>query len=142
MHGYSLDLRLNPASGGEEGVARFTIHNDGTASVKTLPLHLNDGLRLGAVSVDGRLASVQNSPQFGYVTLAPALAPGRSATVRGTYAGHLKLLHAQYGTVQAGIQNGPYSYSFQKSFFQSYSWSGQAMLYRDGDWYPLPEGRL
>ncbi len=135
---YSLDLRLDPASSGADGVARFTIRNDGAAPVTALPLHLNDGLRLSAATVHGRASAVRNSPQFGTVTLAPALAPGHSAAVRVAYVGHIKLLHAQYGEVQTGIQNGPTSNSLQQAIFQSYLWNGQAMLYRDGDWYPLP----
>lgn len=135
---YSLDLRLDPASSGADGVARFTIRNDGAAPVTALPLHLNDGLRLSAATVHGRASAVHNSPQFGTVTLAPALAPGHSAAVRVAYVGHIKLLHAQYGEVQTGIQNGPTSNSLQQAIFQSYLWNGQAMLYRDGDWYPLP----
>lgn len=138
IHGYRLDLRLDPASGGADGVAQFAIRNEGAAPVAALPLHLNAGLRLTGATVNGHAAAVRNSPQFGTVTLAPALAPGRSAAVRVTYAGRLTLLHAQYGSVQTGIQNGSSSSSLQQAVFQSYLWNGQGMLYRDGDWYPLP----
>src|SRR5205823_10036954 len=96
---YRLDLRLDPVTGAEDGVALFTIRNGGKAPVATLPLYLNDGLRLRTTTLDGRPATVTSSAQFGRVALAPALAPGRSVAVRISYAGHYKLLHAQYGSI-------------------------------------------
>lgn len=139
IHGYSLDLRLDPASGGENGVATFAVRNDGASPVAALPLRLNAGLTLSAATVDGHAAAVNNSPQFGTVALAPALAPGHSTAVRVAYTGRFTLLHAQYGANDRGVQNGNANmYELAPVAFQSYIWNAQAMLYRDGDWFPTP----
>ncbi len=134
--GYTLDARLDPATGDVAGTARFTLRNDGTTPLATLPLVLNDGLHLRVATVGGRPAPVTSSPAFGHVALSPPLRAGQSALVTLAYGGRFKVLHADYGPTSHGLQT---SWSFlSPPLHPSYLYSGLALLYRDGDWYPVP----
>ncbi len=141
---YRLDLRLDPTTGAEDGAADFSVRNTGATLVAALPVYLNDGLRIMAATVDGRMAVATYTPQFDHIALTPALAPGASAAIHLAYGGRFKVLHAEYGTTATGLQGpagrtaGQYDSLFQKALHPSYLGEGAAALYRDGDWYPLP----
>lgn len=144
LRDYRLDLRLDPAEGTARGEARFTISNTGTTTVSALPVYLNDGLRIGAVTVDGRPAATTGGVLFGGVALVPALAPGATTALRLSYAGRYTLLHAEYASMYRGLQapshesSGSYASMFQPAIHQSLIGDDLAQLFRDGDWYLWP----
>ncbi len=132
---YRLDLRLDPADGALRGAAGFTVRGDGHTPVTTLPLYLNDGLRVGAATVDGHAAAVRGGTLFSTLDLSPVLAPGQRATVRVTYAGRYKMLRFRYAPSRmAGGRFADDWYEKHPCFIGD----GMALLYGDGDWYPTP----
>lgn len=144
LRDYRLDLRLDPAAGTARGEARLTISNTGTTPVAALPVYLNDGLRIGAATVDGRPTATTGRVLFGGVALMPVLAPGATAAIRISYAGRYTLLHAEYASMHRGLQapshesSGRYASLFQPAIHQSLIGDDLAQLFRDGDWYPWP----
>ncbi len=145
VHGYSLDLQLDPSTGAVQGEARFNLRNVGTTPIVALPLYLNDGLRIKSATVEGRAASVTNTVLFGRLGVTPALRPGGTAAIDVSYAGNYKLLHAEYGSIYQGLQApshqtaaGPSMSLFQPAVHQSLIGDGLAQLFGDGDWYPQP----
>ncbi len=134
---YRLDLRLDPANGEVDGVARFRVYNDGKTPVVTLPLYLNDGLRVRAAWVDGHDVAVRDAALFGTLALAHPLLRGVQASVRVSYAGRYKILRAQYAGVRTGLLGTPAT-MLSPPLHQSLIGAGVAFLFRDGDWYPLP----
>ncbi len=136
VNSYHLDLRVDPATGDMRGTARFTIENTGGVPVAAVSLYLNGGLRVQTGQVDGHSAAVGSAPLFGRIALTPPLAPRARAIVSVTYAGRYKLLRPQYALGRGrSLGGGITAISAPR---RSVVGDGLAVLYREGDWYPLP----
>lgn len=133
---YRLDLHADPATGMVRGTADFLADNDGATAVATLPLYLNDGLRVGAAWVDGRAVPVRGTALFPTLALARPLGPRARATVHLVYGGRYKLLRAQYANDRQGMIGA--ASDMMPELHPSLIGAGLAILYRDGDWYPRP----
>lgn len=137
IQGYSLRVRLDPRTAMVQGTAEFSMHSTSNTPLTHVALYLNDGLRVTSASLDDKPVQVEGAALFATLRLSPAFSPGARAHVRITYQGRYKLLRVQYGSDRPGYI-GRVAFLSAAPLHQTVIGLGMAMLFRDGDWYPLP----